>query len=414
MAKAFIVMGYNNTRLADVKKLKSYASGIHSAELVLCKSGLSGFDREAVRHCIECDLEPTAANIDAILGYLSAHSLELLGVLPFSDKGVPIGALLADRMGLRGGDPTRVQGAADKHEYRVSEWECRDLPAFHRVIRAREVRSAEDVWDFWKTVSPSRVFLKPKGEGNSRGCRRIAQADEIDGVFEGLRPYLAGGVLAEECIDGAREYSVDHVAGFSWLTEKSTTTGAYRAEVQQIVPAPLSSEVADRIRQSGFIAAKLCGFNGNAFHNEVFLFPEGHQTAVVEPNLRPAGMRIWDLAALAFDLDPWAAWLNYSRDGKLVPESIRQRAFAGIRMLRARSEGVVTSLPDVSELQQKSLGAVEIVLTKAIGDTVTDRVENNADFIGHVIFASPSYEVTQAGLESCAEKIETAVGVASV
>ena len=411
MTSAFIVMGYNNTRLADVKKIESYAREFHGAELVLCKNGISDVDREAVHHCVESDLLATEESVDAILDYLRTHAIDLIGVLPFSDRGVPIGALLAKRLGLPGADPAGTDGAFDKHVYRTREAQYPDLPAFHRTIRAREIGSAEQARAFWDEVAPQRVFLKPKGEGNSLGCTRVDEAADLDRAFAALSPYLAGGVMAEECVDGAREYSVDHVAGFSWLTEKATTTGAYRAEVQQIVPAPLDAQAADRIRQSGFTAAEICGYGGSAFHNEIFLLSGGLQTAVVEPNLRPAGMRIWDLAALAFDFDPWAAWLNSARTGKPAQEFVDQRGFAGIRMLRSGADGVLTELPGASALQDEFPALREVVFTKKVGDRVKTLIEDNADFIGFVICASSSYEETQAALLACAEKIENSTGV---
>lgn len=41
VTNAFIVMGYNNIRLGDVKKIESYAREFHDAELILCKDGIS-------------------------------------------------------------------------------------------------------------------------------------------------------------------------------------------------------------------------------------------------------------------------------------------------------------------------------------------------------------------------------------
>lgn len=413
MTNAFIVMGYNNTRLGDVKKIESYAKEFHDAELILCKDGISDGDRESIRNCIECDLSPTGENVDSIVAYLKVHSLELVGVLPFSDKGVPFGALLAERLGLPGSDPVRAGSAADKYDYRMAEAEFGGLPESMRHVRAQEINDAQDIHDFWDSVVPSKVFLKPKGEGNSRGCIRLDQRESVQDAFAELHPYLAGGVMAEECIDDAREYSVDHVGGFSWVTEKATTTGPFRAEIQQIVPAPLSLEPESNIRKAGFAAAEVCGYAGSAFHNEIFLLSGGEKTAVVEPNLRPAGMRIWDLVALAFDFDPWAAWLHYSREGKSAPEFAEQRGYAGIRMISAPVEGVLSSIPPVAEMKAKFPELKEVAITKELGDVLTTQAEDNADFIGYVICSSLTYEGTQAALLACTSHVQNSVGVQS-
>ncbi|WP_367043743.1 hypothetical protein [Streptomyces sp. Je 1-332] len=411
MTNAFVVMGYNNTRLGDVKKIESYAREFHDAELILCKGGISAGDREAIRNCIECDLSPTGENVDLIVTYLKDRSLDLVGVLPFSDKGVQIGALLAERLGLPGCDPVRAAGAADKYSYRMAEAEFGGLPDSMCRVRAQEIDDAQDIRGFWDSVAPSKVFLKPRGEGNSRGCTRVDRRESIDAVFAELQPYLAGGVMAEECVDDAREYSVDHVAGFSWVTEKVTTTGAFRAEIQQIVPAPLDPAVESRVRQAGFTAAEVCGHADGAFHNEIFLFPGGEKAAVVEPNSRPAGMRIWDLAALAFDFDPWAAWLHYSREGKPAPEFTDQRGYAGIRMIPAPADGVLSSLPAVAGMEDEFPELKEVVITKKPGDVLATQAADNAGFIGYVICSSPTYEGTQRALISCASHIQNSVGV---
>lgn len=101
--------------------------------------------------------------------------------------------------------------------------------------------------------------------------------------------------------------------------------------------------------------------------DENVAFPAGEETAVVEPNSRPAGMRIWDLAGLVFDFDPWAAWLNYSRAGKSAPEFVEQRGYAGIRMISAPADGVLSSLPHLSGIEAEFPELKEVVLTKKLG-----------------------------------------------
>ena len=71
-------------------------------------------------------------------------------------------------------------------------------------------------------------------------------ADDLTALLKGVdetlleKPYREGGIVLEELIQNAREYSWDYVAGSTWVTEKTTTEGAYRAEIQQVVPAPLT------------------------------------------------------------------------------------------------------------------------------------------------------------------------------
>jgi hypothetical protein len=118
------------------------------------------------------------------------------------------------------------------------------------------------------------------------------------------------------------------VAGSTWITEKTTTEGAYRAEIQQVVPAPLSAEVQARLMAAGQHMAALVSANNGAWHNEVFLGSD-HLTSAVETNMRPGGMHIWDLAREAFiDFDPWERWVRWAVEGRVATMNQYRAAIA--------------------------------------------------------------------------------------
>ena len=185
-----------------------------------------------------------------------------------------------------------------------------------------------------------KAFIKPACEGASRGCRVIRHPSECDEAWQALKPYREGGIVLEELIQNAREYSWDYVAGSTWITEKTTTEGAYRAEIQQVVPAPLAADVQARLKAAGRHMAGLVSRDNGAWHNEVFL-RANRRTSAVETNMRPGGMHIWDLARQAFvDFDPWERWVRWAVEGQVDQPRPGARGYCGIRLLRATAGGI--------------------------------------------------------------------------
>jgi hypothetical protein len=237
--------------------------------------------------------------------------------------------------------------------------------------------------------------LKPAAEGNSRGCININQEKNLNNAWAQVSKYLDGGIVAEELIDSECEYSWDHVAGCSWITEKETTKNQYRAEIQQILPAPLNNTVAKRISDAGIFMSELSGSNQGACHNEIFYIAESNSVMAVEPNLRPAGMRIWDLAAIAFEnFDPWKEWLLWAANKRdTTQKQLKQNYFVGIRMIQALKSGVLEKISaiDPAELSSETVDVVELTWTKKIGDSITPDVKDNSEFIGFIIAKSKDY-----------------------
>ena len=251
------------------------------------------------------------------------------------------------------------------------------------------------------------AFVKPVSEGNSRGCQAVSSVAMCRSVWETLAPYHDTGVMVETLVRDAHEYSWDFVGGLRWLTQKQTTDGSrFRAEIQQIVPAPLEPDEADTLDRVGAHVRQLVSADSGAFHNELFLRPDG--VSAVETNMRPAGMHIWDLAQLAFeDFDPWRTWLHWSVTGHMRHKRLTPRAYSGIRMLRAPASGVLERLPDIAELARaRDIPVHQAVFTKAPPDLVSADVTDNAGFIGHIVLVAEHSKTLLDGLDTLARAIE--------
>lgn len=96
-----------------------------------------------------------------------------------------------------------------------------------------------------------KAFIKPACEGASRGCRVIHHPSECDEAWQALKAYREGGIVIEELIQNSSGIQLGCTSGSTWVTEKTTTEGAYRAEIQQVVPAPLAADVQARLAAAG-------------------------------------------------------------------------------------------------------------------------------------------------------------------
>jgi len=414
MNNAVLVLGYNNTRVNDVRKIRAKAKEFLKAVTVLCKVSPTDDDKTAADYAIDVGLEGIDYNVDKVITICRELELHIIALLPFSDPGTQLGAALAKRLNLRGPALDKVKAGLDKGAFRVQEAACSTIPSGYKKIKSTYVQSFDELQDLFEKLN-GKLFLKPASEGNSRGCINASQYKNLEEAWLQVSKYLKGGVVAEELIDQGNEYSWDHVCGYSWVTEKQTTQNGYRAEIQQILPAPLDSITTAQIANAGKFMSDLSGSNQGACHNEVFYQKDTNSVVGVEPNLRPAGMRIWDLAAIAYEnFDPWKEWLLWAAGkNSIAKNNLKQQYFVGIRMIAPRDSGILKQLSPSSRhaLSNKGFECIEITWTKKIGDQVTHIVKNNSEFLGFVIAKSDEYNKLAKNLLSVCEKLACEVEI---
>ena len=408
-----VVVGYNGNRVHDIQKLRELCKTLYNARLILLVDVIQPDDEQVADHVCSTSLVPeaVAASLELVVGCLNADRWKLIGVLPFSDRGVLLGAALASHFGLPGITPGEARAGLDKQIFRKLEAAASTSPEHYRPVFSARIESLPELRQ--KVIElGGKAFIKPACEGASRGCRVIHHPSECDEAWHALKPYREGGIVLEELIQNAREYSWDYVAGSTWVTEKTTTEGAYRAEIQQVVPAPLTADVQARLSAAGRHMSALVSLDNGAYHNEVFL-RAGGLTSAVETNMRPGGMHIWDLARLAFvDFDPWESWVRWAVEGKTEHQDPVARGYCGIRLLRAPADGLLRATPDIESLARKlNIELVEAVYAKRLGDSVAALVKDNTSFIGHIVLFSKDYGQLSDNLLRLAEAIESHVEV---
>ncbi|MBN3769423.1 acetyl-CoA carboxylase biotin carboxylase subunit family protein [Burkholderia sp. Se-20378] len=309
-ASTLLIVDYNLSRVEDVAHLARHARERYGARTVLIRSGPSERDRRICDDVI--DLDPLADGfVDAAVAQLAGIAGDLRAGIVFSDNAVQQGAALLERLGLAVDSASLAAGAFSKHAYRVAEHRVRALLEAQRVMVPdyAEVASVDDLRRF-AAAHPGGFVVKPSCEGNNRGVVVVRNGDSLEAAFGEVAPYLAGGVICEAFIPFAREFSFDGLGALAFTTEKVSATGRYPVEVAQILPSRLADHEADTLTRAGRLANLLVGQRAGPFHNEIKLSDDGLQAAVVEPNRRPAGMKIWWLARWAYGVDLFHAWID--------------------------------------------------------------------------------------------------------
>ena len=408
-----VVVGYNGNRVHDIRKLRDLCKTLYKARLILVVEQIQADDDQVADHVCTASMaqQDIADSVDLVAGCLSVDQWKLIGVLPFSDRGVLLGAALATHFGLPGITPGEARAGLDKQIFRKLEAAADTAPVDYRPVFSARIESLGELRERVVELG-GKAFIKPACEGASRGCRVIHHPSECDEAWQALKAYREGGIVLEELIQNAREYSWDYVAGSTWVTEKTTTEGAYRAEIQQVVPAPLAADVQARLAAAGRHMSGLASLDNGAYHNEIFLRRDG-LTSAVETNMRPGGMHIWDLARLAFiDFDPWERWVRWAVEGTVDHRDPVARGYCGIRLLRAPAGGLLRYVPDIEALaRQMNIELIEAVYSKRLSDSVTALVKDNTSFIGHIVLFSEDYAVLSDNLLRLAEAIESRVEV---
>lgn len=350
-----LILGYNNTRSGDVKRLRSIAQEELTAQTILCKPHPVAVDYEVADHVIDVSLKPESSSIETVLSFLKTNDLTPRAILPFSDVGTQLGAVLAERLGLPGHDPARIIAGLDKFAFRNMEKKEVFMPLGYRSIASNTITSLDELKEM-HTALGGKLFLKPQCEGNSRGCTAVESLEDTTRAWDFVKPYQAGGIVTEELVEDAHEFSCDSVAGVSWLTQKKNSSGPYRWEIKYILPAPLDHLTTHQILEGGRFMAAVSGSRGGAYHNEIFFKPESREIIAVEPNLRPAGGRIWDAARLAFrDFDPWRLWLKSMAGIPQNPQLIRDY-YVAFKMIAAPVNGILREIPEMMPLLDEEYG----------------------------------------------------------
>ena len=307
---ALLIVDYNLTRLADVERIARHARSGYGAGTVLIRARPGARDYEIADYVV--DLDPLADGfVDTALDRLAPFAGRIRAGVVFSDNAVQQGAALLERLRLPADSAMLAAAAFSKSVYRESESKIRDMLEAQSILvpRSANVTGVDDLRRF-AAKHPDGFVLKPACEGNNRGVVVIREGDDLVQAFALVEPYLRNGAIAEQWIPFRREFSFDGVGPLEFITEKVSAEGRYPVEIAQILPARITDIERSTLTRAGRLANVIVGQRDGPFHNEIRLSDDGQRAAVVEPNRRPAGMKIWTLAQAVYGIDFYRQWVD--------------------------------------------------------------------------------------------------------
>ncbi|MEU2060940.1 biotin carboxylase [Streptomyces sp. NPDC013455] len=305
-----LIVDYNLSRIDEVRHLGDHARRRHSATVVLIRANPTETDHAIADEVI--DLDPLRDDFAQMGEKLLGDRRERIRAgIVFSDNAVRSGAELLERLGVPSDSPHLAEGAFSKYRYRLQEGRVDDLLAAQRIMvpAFAEIASLDQLGDFAYN-HPDGFVIKPAAEGNNRGVVVVRPGDDLTAAFAEVLPYLEGGVICEELIPYRREYSFDGLGPLEFVTEKISASGRYPVEIAQVLPAQVHDHERATLMRAGRLANWLVGQLDGPFHNEIKLSDDGLRAAIVEPNRRPAGMKIWSLARWVYGVDLHHRWVD--------------------------------------------------------------------------------------------------------
>ncbi|MFK0264202.1 acetyl-CoA carboxylase biotin carboxylase subunit family protein [Streptomyces angustmyceticus] len=346
-----LIVDYNLSRIDEVRHLRDHARQHHGATVILIRADPTEADYAIADEVIDLDpLRDGFAEMGEKL--LSDRRERIRAGIVFSDNAVRSGAELLERLGVPVDSPQLAEGAFSKYRYRLDETRTAGLLTAQRMMvpAFAEIASLEQLRDFARAHSDGFV-VKPAAEGNNRGVVVVRKGDDLTAAFAEVLPYLEGGVICEELIPYQREYSFDGLGSLEFLTEKISARGRYPVEIAQVLPAGVAEHERATLERAGRQANWLVGQCDGPFHNEIKLSDDGLSAAIVEPNRRPGGMKIWSLARWVYGIDLHHRWIDTAFGtaagaGWLVPGCSAATVMLGVGSDRSFSPDDLASRTD--------------------------------------------------------------------
>ncbi|MDX1901784.1 MAG: biotin carboxylase [Gammaproteobacteria bacterium] len=401
LKKYILIIDYNLSRYDDVKMMAEYALSKYGLRAILIRPNPSSIDQLVADHIINLDPRSEGFIEDAIR-CLSSFANDIQAGLVFSDNAVFSGAKLLESLGLETDSALMAESAYSKIKYRQAESENINLWNKQNIFvpNFKVIYTLDEVIEFSQN-NPNGFVLKPACEGNNRGVMLLREGDNLDEALSSIMPYLKDGLICEELIQFEEEYSFDGISHLTFITKKLSKKSKYPVEYGQIVSGEMDTRTAELIARAGAVANMIVGQCRGPFHNEIKLSLEKDQAAIIEPNRRPAGMKIWSLAEKVFGYDFYQLWIDRVVAKKLPSKLPPAKGVSAIRMLGAPCDGVfklpvyLSNNSDllfkkfIEQFKKHSHVAFPIEwfgfqLNKKTGDDVVKVQKDNSDFIAQI------------------------------
>jgi len=311
----------------------------------------------------------------------ACEAIKIRGITSISsDLAMPTVNYIANKMNLIGNSHECTFVTTNKYamRQRLSE---HNLPC----PRYKKINS----FDQWTTDDFAfPLIIKPTDRSGSRGVAKIKTGEKIeDALQRALSESLVNEAIIEEFIEG-KEISVEMVSWkgthhFITCTDKVHTGEPYFVEIEQHVPANISTDLQSRIVALVKEALTVLGVEYGASHSEILIADNG-EIFIVEIGARMGGDNIGsDLVKLFTGYDFVKGVIEIALGAFTLPQ-IMQLKQAGIFYLTPKA-GRVTAI------QNNSADFQEIVCSDIlvkVDDIIEFPVTNSSQRSGYFIYAS--------------------------
>ncbi|MCX5586279.1 ATP-grasp domain-containing protein [Streptomyces erythrochromogenes] len=322
----------------------------------------SAFDPEVVPHCAQVLLVDyqDVPTVTALVRALHEQR-PFARVFTQTEAAQVVAGHLTDTLGLPGNEARTNRLLHDK-------------PALRALLNTRGIGPVptltapghEELRAF--VAEHGGAVLKPTMGSGSLGVRKIESVAEVDAAWAWHEEFGVRDFMVEQLLVG-RELSVE---GFSVggrhtivaITGKDTGGGV--VELGHVVPAPITGEEQESVRELVGSLLDAVGLVDGPSHTEVILTADGPR--VIESHSRCGGDNINDLVRLVHGIDmEETTYLLADRDEPLSGPYPAEGA-AAIRFLVAEP-GRVTAVTGVDDARAAE-GAFQVSVPLEIGDTV--------------------------------------------
>ena len=311
----------------------------------------------------------------------ACEAIKIRGITSISsDLAMPTVNYIANKMNLIGNSLECTFVTTNKYamRQRLSEHNL-PCPRYKKI----------DSFDQWTTDDFAfPLIIKPTDRSGSRGVAKIKTGEKIeDALQRALSESFVNEAIIEEFIEG-KEISVEMVSWkgthhFITCTDKVHTGEPYFVEIEQHVPANISTDLQSRIVALVKEALTVLGVEYGASHSEILITDNG-EIFIVEIGARMGGDNIGsDLVKLFTGYDFVKGVIEIALGEFTLPQ-IMQLKQAGIFYLTPKA-GRVTAI------QNNSADFQEIVCSDIlvkVDDIIEFPVTNSSQRSGYFIYAS--------------------------
>lgn len=305
------------------------------------------------------------------------------GVVSTTELSVHITAYVAEKLGLLGNPVDVAAVITDKYRNR----ECiKDLPDLLSP-KYVEATCIEDIENSGVTYP---MILKPVSLGGKRGITVVHCHSELSSAFEyaakSFRVGVKPQIIAEQFLDGGMECSVESISykgqhTIVQITQKDSGGAPHCVELGHHQPAPLSSEIWNKVVKGVSSGLTAIGLTNGPCHTEIKII--NGEVYLIEFNARPGGGHIWyPLVELSTGFDVMAAIARAAvGELPLIDTASFKHNYSGLYYVVKQTEHLK---PIFDECQNQPWCKEKNYIT----DELTELVQNDMEHTNYMIYFS--------------------------